>query len=125
MLSPTNCSRLSVRCLVCGGGSGGSGGGGGRLAALPGSVALEIDHLSPPAVFDSLTESRTLVSCEMAAGEAAVDGSPERRERARHAATAAAVFASKDAVVRTAPGGLFGLKVVAHPPRPGNIGLRR
>lgn len=35
------------------------------------------------------------------------------------------MFASEDAVVTTAPRGLFGLKVVAPPPHPGNIDLRR
>lgn len=67
MLPSMDCSRLSVRRFLCG-----------HLAASSSSVALEMDHLSPPAIFYSLIECRTLISCEMAAEEAAVDDSPER-----------------------------------------------
>lgn len=55
---------------------------------LPCFVALGIDRLSPAAIFPPLIESP--VSSEVAAEEAAVRGSPERRQRASAAIAAAA-----------------------------------
>ena len=62
-LSSVNCSRLSVpshsppRSQTP------------QLAAFSCSVALEIDHLSPPTIFSSLIESRNPISSEITAEE--------------------------------------------------------